>query len=264
MAKILIIDDDAVVRDALEVFLARDGHQVLTAADGGNGALAFRQSSPDLVVLDRDLPVMTGSAVLKKIRGISASTPVLMLTGHDSREGEEKYLALGATAFLSKKDGLLNALNEIDRLLGKKRSPPAPAAPAAAGTPPAAAGPKGAVLLADDDEALRGALRRFLSSCGYEVLEAGDGDLAVAIAKARRPDVVVLDLLMPGKDGVEALRELVPALPGTGFIMLSGNDDDQVARACLRIGASNYVAKPPDMEALELLIRNCVLACGRR
>jgi DNA-binding response OmpR family regulator len=121
MSRVLIIDDDGVVRDALVIFLTRDGHLVTTAADGANGLQVFKQNAPDLVVLDRDLPFMTGSAVLKKIREVSATVPVVMLTGHDAPEDAEKYLRFGATAFLSKKDGLLNALNEIDRVLGIRK-----------------------------------------------------------------------------------------------------------------------------------------------
>ncbi|OGR40912.1 MAG: hypothetical protein A2X35_02985 [Elusimicrobia bacterium GWA2_61_42] len=260
MARILLIDDDGVVRDALEVFLTRDGHQVITAADGANGVQAFKQKSPDLVVLDRNLPVLTGSEVLKKIREISGTTPIVMLTGHDAPEDAEKYLRSGATAFLSKKNGLLNALNEVDRLLGVRRAAAAPAPPAA---PVSGLKSKGLVLVADDDPGMAGAVSKFLVSYGYEVLQAEDGSRAIALARARRPDVVVLDIGMPGKDGVEVLRELVPQLPGTGFIMLSGNDDENIARACIKIGAFDYLTKPANLGTLESLVRACMETGGR-
>ncbi|MBI4350293.1 MAG: response regulator [Elusimicrobia bacterium] len=254
MARILIIDDDAFARDALEVFRTRDGHKVLTAADGDSGARLFKRNAPDLVVLDKDLPGMTGPAALEEIRGSSGTVPVVLLSGRDAPGDAAKYLRSGATVFLSKKDGLLNALNEIDRLLGVKKRTPPPAAARPAPAPAPAAGSKGLVLVADDDAALAGAASRFLASRGYEVLQAGDGGRAVELARARRPDAVVLDITMPGKDGVEVLRELAPELPGTGFIMLSGNEDGNVAPACLKIGASNYLNKPADLVLLESLI----------
>lgn len=259
MAKILIIDDDGVVRDALVIFLKRDGHQVITAADGGNGTLAFKQNAPDLVVLDRDLPIMTGSAVLKKIREVSGTVPVIMLTGHDAPEDAAKYLRSGATAFLSKKDGLLNALNEIDRILGVKKEPSMPAAPHAAPAPAPEARSKGLVLVVDDDAAMTQAVSRFLVSRGYETIQAGDGGRGIELARSRRPAIVLLDITMPGKDGVAVLRELVPEMPGTGFIMLSGNEDETVARACRKIGALAYINKPADMETLENLIRAWII-----
>lgn len=252
MAKILLIDDDGVARDALEVFLTRAGHSVITAADGGAGEQAFRRHAPDLVVLDRDLPVMSGSAVMKKIREVSA-VPVVILTGHDAGEDAERYLKAGATAFLSKGDGLLPALDEIDRVLGVKKAP-AVARPAPASAPRSAGKSNGVVLLADDDIPFKRALARLLSDDGYEVLQADDGKRAVQLALVRRPDVAVLDVSMPGLDGVAVLRELAPELPRTGFIMLSGRDDGNVARACLEIGALDYLTKPADIEKLEGII----------
>lgn len=252
MAKILLVDDDGVARDALEVFLTRAGHSVITAADGGAGEQAFRRHSPDLVVLDRDLPVMSGSAVLAKIRAASA-VPVVILTGHDAETDAERYLKAGATAFLSKGDGLLPALDEIDRVLGVKKAPAVPRPAPAPATPPRGK-TNGLVLLVDDDIPFKRALARLLSDDGYEVLQADDGERAVQLALVRRPDVAVLDISMPGLDGVAVLRELAPEMPGTGFIMLSGRDDGDVARACLEIGALDYLTKPADIEKLEGII----------
>jgi DNA-binding response OmpR family regulator len=115
------------------------------------------------------------------------------------------------------------------------------------------------ILVADDDAAMASAVSRFLVSRGYEVIQAGDGGRAVELARARRPAVVVLDINMPVKDGVEVLRELAPEMPGTGFIMLTGNDDEAVARACRKIGAMAYLYKPADMELLESLIKAWVM-----
>lgn len=267
MARILLIDDDGVVRDALEVFLTRAGHAVTTAQDGGSGVAAFKRAAPDLVVLDRDLPVLSGSGVLRKIRELSPGVPVIMLTGYDAASDADKYLESGARSFLSKKDGLLNVLDEIDRVLGAggarapsaPRPDPAPAPRPAPAPAPAQASGKGLVLVIDDDVVLSEALRRVLSSYGYEVLTAADGDSGAALARARRPQVVLLDIAMPRKDGVEVLRELAPEMPKTGFIMLSGSEDDQVAKACLKIGAFDYLSKPPNMGALETVIRACLL-----
>ena len=118
MAKILIIDDDGIVRDALTVFLTRAGHEVQSAEDGISGLRIFKSSQPDLVVLDRDLPGLRGSSVLAKIRETDTLTKVLILTGFDAPEDVEQYLKSGATAFLSKGDGLSNVLAQIDILLG--------------------------------------------------------------------------------------------------------------------------------------------------
>ncbi len=249
MAKILIIDDDGIVRDALSVFLTREGHTVSAAPDGGSGVEAFKRLRPELVILDRDMPVKTGSVVLKEIRELDKNVPVLILTGFDAPEDAENYLRDGATGFISKADGLSKALGAVDKLLGGRKTAPAAHA---------AAAPRGArplLLAADDDPAMLNVLLRFLSSQGYEVVAAADGEETLRLARERRPDLVLLDILMPKKDGIEVLRELAPEMPRAGFVMITGNDDEEVAKACLELGAFDYVQKPVNLELLGNIIK---------
>ncbi|MBI4349886.1 MAG: response regulator [Elusimicrobia bacterium] len=120
----------------------------------------------------------------------------------------------------------------------------------------------GLVLVADDDPQVRKMLVRFLSSLGYTVIEAADGLAAIALALERIPDIVLLDLSMPGKTGLEVLKELAPGMPGTGFIIVTGNDDDEAAASCLRFGAFDYIPKPMSMSCLARSVKTWLL--GRR
>lgn len=115
------------------------------------------------------------------------------------------------------------------------------------------------VLVAEDNVLMRKLLVRFLSSLGYEVIEAADGCAAISIARGRAPEIVLLDISMPGKDGIEVLKELSPVLPTTGFIMVTGNEDEGVALACLRSGAFDYILKPVDMDYLAHSIKTWFL-----
>lgn len=264
MAKILIIDDDGIVRDALSVFLTREGHKVITAADGGNGLLAFKNNLPDLVVLDRDLPVLSGSAVFQKIREISGTVPVMILTGYDAPEDAEAYLADGAACFLSKGDGLSGVLAEIGRILGTPAHPgpmrpSRPAAPAS----PAPGGARGLILVADDDDAILSVLSRFLRGLGYKVITATDGIAAERVAREKKPDITLLDIYMPGKDGLDVLKDLGPEMPRMGILMITGNEDEGVARDCLRLGAFDYIPKPIHLDALAERIRARLLLQGK-
>ena len=120
----------------------------------------------------------------------------------------------------------------------------------------------GLVLVADDNTQIRKLLVRFLSSLGYTVIEAGDGLAAIALARERTPDVVLLDLVMPGKTGLEVLKELVPGMPGTGFIIVTGNEDEETAASCLRSGAFDYITKPLSLYALAKSVKAWLLSHG--
>nr|WP_062335001.1 response regulator transcription factor [Herbidospora sakaeratensis] len=101
------------------------------------------------------------------------------------------------------------------------------------------------VLLADDHPLLRHGLRALLEQvAGAEVVgEASDGEEAVALALSLNPDVVVMDLVMPGVGGLEATRRLVDQRPDLGILVLTMSEDDASVFAALRAGARGYVLK---------------------
>jgi two-component system, OmpR family, response regulator MprA len=111
------------------------------------------------------------------------------------------------------------------------------------------------VLVVDDDRALRDALRRALTLGGYEVLAAGGGLQAIEQLEGARPDVMVLDLLMPDLDGLEVCRRLRERGDRTPILMLTARDavDDRIAG--LDAGADDYLVKPFDVEELKARVR---------
>jgi DNA-binding NarL/FixJ family response regulator len=117
------------------------------------------------------------------------------------------------------------------------------------------------VLLADDHPTFRRGLRALLDSLeGIEVVgEAPDGEAVVEMARELTPDVVVMDLNMPGTNGVEATRRIVAELPGVAVLVLTMLDEDESVFAAMRAGARGYVVKGADTEdvlrALESVAR---------
>jgi DNA-binding NarL/FixJ family response regulator len=101
------------------------------------------------------------------------------------------------------------------------------------------------VVLADDHPVVRDGLAALLDAVeGIEVVGvAGDGAAAVRAAVTLRPDVLVMDIHMPGLDGVAATREIARAAPGVGVLMLTMLDEEVTVRAAMRAGASGYVLK---------------------
>ena len=101
------------------------------------------------------------------------------------------------------------------------------------------------LLLVDDQSLFREALRTLLSlQPDFEIVaEAENGEQAIALAKAHRPDVVLMDLRMPVMGGVEATRRLLPVAPGTRVVVLTTFDEDEEVFEALRAGASGYLLK---------------------
>jgi two-component system KDP operon response regulator KdpE len=111
-----------------------------------------------------------------------------------------------------------------------------------------------AILLVEDDPALRRALRTTLRSRDFEVLEAATGESAIVLAADRRPDVVILDLGLPDLDGLDVLRQL-RAFSDVPVIVLTARDEQSEKVRSLDAGADDYVTKPFDTEELLARIR---------
>jgi DNA-binding NarL/FixJ family response regulator len=120
------------------------------------------------------------------------------------------------------------------------------------------------VLIADDQALVRGGFRALLDAqADIEVVaEAADGDTAVALAREHRPDVVLMDVRMPGSDGLDATRRIVadPALADVRVVILTTFDLDEYVFEALRAGASGFLLK--DTEPVDLLAAVRAVARG--
>jgi len=101
------------------------------------------------------------------------------------------------------------------------------------------------ILIADDHRILRAGLRSLLSGdLNFEVVgEATTGDEALLAAQTLRPDIVLMDIGMPGNEALEATRQLIQSVPETRVLMLTMHEDSAVLQECLRMGASGYIIK---------------------
>ncbi|MDR7188288.1 DNA-binding NarL/FixJ family response regulator [Microbacterium sp. BE35] len=118
------------------------------------------------------------------------------------------------------------------------------------------------VLLADDHGAIREGLRLMLDNHGLEVIgEAADGAVAVRNAAALRPDVVLMDLRMPGTDGVTATREIVTA-GSAQVLVLTSFDEDELVEGALRAGAAGFLLKTTDAATLVEAVRRVAAGEG--
>jgi len=117
---------------------------------------------------------------------------------------------------------------------------------------------KGRVLVIDDEKDIRTALRRVLEYEGYSVFEAEAGQEGLDRIAEGDLDAVLLDIKMPGMDGMEVLRRVTESDPDLPVIMVSGHADIKTAVEATRIGAFEFFEKPPDRDRMLLAVRNAV------
>ena len=117
------------------------------------------------------------------------------------------------------------------------------------------------VLMVDDHPLVRDSLSRVLENSGeFEVVgQASNGEEAVSLAESLRPDAVIMDLFMPGMDGVTACREIVDLLPEARVLMLTASTDDDAVIAAVAAGATGFVIKDASLPDLLEAVRDVAL-----
>jgi CheY-like chemotaxis protein len=220
--RVLVVDDDQVVRDLLTQFLQREGFEPHTAADGIEGLRKARSLQPEAIVLDVMMPQIDGWSVLAALKGDPdlADIPVIMLTIVDDKT---RGYTLGAAEYLIKPidRARLRAVLECH------------------------CGPRGLVLVVDDDSDVRERTREMISREGFQVVEAGNGREALARLETERPDVILLDLLMPEMDGFAFLDELRKRddLEQPPVVVLTAKDLTEEDHARLNGGVTRVLQK---------------------
>ncbi len=114
------------------------------------------------------------------------------------------------------------------------------------------------VMVVDDEKTIRRLLCRLLELEGYRVISAADGDSALALLEAQKPDLVILDIKMPGKSGTEVLTEIKARFPDTAVIMATAVADTQTAIDCMRQGSDDYIIKPFKLREVVLTVEQAL------
>ena len=107
------------------------------------------------------------------------------------------------------------------------------------------------LLVVDDEGEICDFLKSFFEERSYQVTTANSGEQALEHVKSDKPQVVLLDLKMPGMDGVQTLREIKAKYPKVKVIMVTAIETRDKIEECLRLGADNYITKPLSLEYLE-------------
>ena len=239
---IVIGDAEPEARAQLAATLRQHGYEVLEAENGLEALLYVKRVRPALVIVTLDLPRVAGLEVLRRVRLFDPSIRVVIV-GTAAQAASAEALAEGAVAVLQQP---VQASEVLAAVSGPPPGPP-PAPSASAAKAPAA---RGRILIVDDNVELCAILEEALAPLGHATQIAGDAASALRLITQGAPEVVLLDIDLPGLSGIAALPAIHAIAPGARVIMVSGTNDDALARRALAHGAFDYIVKPVDLTRL--------------
>ena len=245
--KIVIVEDEEILSELLKNKLEAAGFSVEIARDGAAGFELIKSAHPDLVLLDMMLPGMNGLKVLEHMKevGLLPGIPVLIISNSGQPIETERAVALGARDYLIKVNfDPAEVLARVEALLEAEDHGAAPAAKdgtdSTSGHPP-----RGVVLVVEDDLLLQELLERKFLQEGYRLIKAFDAPGARDALKIDAPDIILLDLVLPGVDGFSFLEELrqEPATKKIPVMVISNLGQREEIEKGMASGAADYIVK---------------------
>lgn len=267
--RIIIVEDDAVLRDVLAEKLEKNGYIVDKAQDGIVAMEKIRIARPDCILLDILMPRMGGIEVLEQLHAdVSfSSIPVIIISNSGQPVEIKRAQELGAREFLikavfdpnevlEKVERVIAGEDAVTRVVGgvsEQKTGTSTAEPPVAGTPVVAtpditqidAPGKIFILVIEDDKFLRELLVRKLSGEGFDVRNAIDAQAAFTILAERKPNIILLDLILPGVDGFEILTRIKAdsKISDVPVIILSNLGQKEDLEKAMKLGAKDFMVK---------------------
>ena len=249
--RILFIDDEQVLVNIEKQMLESLGYEVTTKTDGIE-ALELFKAQPDifdLVITDMTMPKVTGEDLAAELMRIRPDIPVILCTGFSARINKKRSMAMGIRAFVYKpvlRRDIAKAIRQVLDSRDKK-----------------AEHPTARILVIDDDFQVRAMLRQLLEGAGYAVIDAADGKQGIRLFREEPCDVIITDIIMPEKEGIETISELCRDFPEVNIIAISGGGRrpaDEYLRLAKQTGAHYALAKPLDQKELLEAVQKLVSA----
>jgi signal transduction histidine kinase/DNA-binding response OmpR family regulator len=249
---VLLVLDDACARETAERALARHGYSVLATADMDSAErLAEQHGAPVHVLVAAGALAGRDGPALEHLRARHPGLAVLLVSGR------EPLPAMHGVSLLAAPFTPLELAASVRRALVRHDSgDDGPAAGSTARPPAIARASTGlTVLIADDDAQVCHVVREMLESAGHAVILAANGAEALDLLRSRPVDVVLCDMLMPEKEGIETCSEMHRRHPGLPFIAMSGAPGgSSYMRIAVKLGAAGSLAKPFSRQDLLLAL----------
>lgn len=248
--RILIADDDPAICEFLGQALTDLGYSITICSDGETTLKRAKQEHPDLLILDVLMPKLSGFDVVKALKANpeTAEIPAIAISAADELL---HHTESGVARCFSKPIQFDSLKEAVENLLQPRNQKNISTVSKAF-----------SVLVVDDDSQIRQMLSQDLSEAGYQVYQSSDGKDAVEITRKRHPDLVILDVVMPGIDGfdVAAILKNDPTTRNIPIVILSVIEDKARAKT---LGVDSYLSKPVDLGHLQQEIAALLPKNGR-
>jgi PAS domain S-box-containing protein len=230
---ILVTEDQDNVRKLVSRMLRGFGYHLLEAANGEEAlAVAAAHAGPiHLLITDVVMPAMSGRELGAELKRRRPEIRVLYMSGYTGNAIARRGLLEEGVAFIQKPFTAESLAGKVRDTLGR--------APAA-----------GTILVVDDEAAIRGLFHKILARAGYRVMEAADGAQALAAVKKGGVDLVITDLVMPEKEGIETIVAIRKNHPQVKIAAVSGAFGGKYLEIASQLGADAALAKPVSEETL--------------
>ncbi len=259
--RILVVEDNPKNMKLVTDLLAYRGHRVLTAVDGESGIEKAVREVPDLILMDIQLPGLDGLSATARLKSDdrTASIPVLAVTAHALRGDSRKIRLAGCDGYITKPIRTREFIRIVEEALriepSKEKNEKSMPAPEMEETKTG-----GTVLAVDDEDRNRRLIEATLSPLGIRVVQAASGEEALRVIAEDPPDLVLLDLMMPGMDGLETARRIranaeTRHLP---IVLLTAFADAERKLQGIEAGCDDFIAKPFDRIELTARIRSLI------
>ncbi len=237
MARILMVEDNQYTREIYQRKFEMEKLEVRMVTGGEECLQSLETSRPDLIVMDLMMPGMNGVEAIHRIRADArfARVPILVLSARDQYEDIQKVRSMGADAYLVKGKSRLNeVVAKIKELLyqgrgveesGEKKAPE--------------------ILVFEDDSFFSELYRKILEQEKFVVRVAADGEEGMEILKKHKPDLVIMDLMLPKMKGYEAIWKIradsfTNRIP---ILVVSAHDQPEEVKKAMLMGANDFLVK---------------------
>ncbi|MBR1692704.1 MAG: response regulator [Lachnospiraceae bacterium] len=227
MKKILVVDNDILKLKMAEYILKQSGYETVTAVSGREGIERLKEGGIDLLLLDIEMPGMSGIEVLSEIRDTPdiADTKVMFLTGAGGRRDMTEAIRLGALDFVQKPVFPGELIDRIKRALLVDHKD---------------------VVLVVDDEPMNRMLTKRIFDIRYQVECVASGTEALAFLKRRKPDIILLDYHMPDMNGLQMMEQMheMKDCADIPVVFLTADHNKNIEVEIFKAGARDYIQKP--------------------